>query len=62
MREAAFAKNAKTKQPGRLKAAFLLGNFMQQITITVGDDGTMTVETSEGGAEVFVGVTVDRHG
>lgn len=39
----------KTKQPSRLKAAFLLGNFMQQITITVGDDGTMSVETSEGG-------------
>ena len=40
---------SKICQQAASQAAFFIGKTMQQITITVGDDGKLTVETSEGG-------------
>jgi len=41
-----LAKNRLTKPP---KGGFFIGKPMKQITITIGDDGQITVESSEGG-------------
>ena len=41
--------NPKSSQPSRPQGGFFIGATMKQITITIGDDGQVTVETSEGG-------------
>jgi hypothetical protein len=38
-----------TEQPSRRSSGFFIGKTMKQITITIGDDGRITVESSEGG-------------